>query len=183
MEEYKSIDNRSSSNKKPKDYGSQKDENNPNIENNEVGVDEEKTTQSKQRLSSKQVVDALIKFQGYTEDEQKEQENEVYDLEKNMDLSDFTHESEWTIEMTEEAHKWFRKHIKRQNDFCQRVIRRLKILSTGRWPYVLCKSLKTKKSNAQLYESKIDSGSRILWEVAISFSPRRSSAGNPIYEQ
>ena len=180
LEEYKSVDR--SNNRKTKNDSSQKDEN-QNVENNAPAVDN-KTTQSTQcRLSSKQVVDALIKFQGYTEDEQKEQENEVYDLEMNMDLSDFHHESEWTIEMTEEAHKWFRKHIKRQNDFCQRVIRRLKILSTGRWPYVLCKSLKTKKSNAQLYESKIDSGSRILWEVAISFSPRRSSAGSPIYEQ
>ncbi len=140
-------------------------------------------TKSTKRLSSKEVVEALTRFQEYSPDEQKEQESDIMDLEMNMDLSDFNHESEWTIEMTEEAHKWFRKHSKRQNDFCQRVVRRLKILSTGRWPYVLCKSLKTKKTNAQLYESKIDSGSRILWEVAVSFSPRRSSPGNPIFEQ
>lgn len=138
------------------------------------------TTDSSNLLSSSQVADAMVLCEKLPEEEQ---ETMVKDVEMNMDLSDFNLESEWTIEMTEEAHKWFRKHTKRQNDFCKRVIRRLKILSTGRWPYVLCKPLKTKKSSAKLYESKIDSGSRIIWEVAISFSPRRSSAGNSFSEQ
>ena len=151
------------------------------IEEQKERVDIDK--QPSKKLSSKEVVEALIKFDSYTEDEQKQKENEVLDLEANIDLSDFDHESEWIIDMTEEAHKWFRKHRKRQNNFCERVVGRLKILSTGRWTYVLCKRLKTKKTNAQLYESKIDSGSRILWDVATCFSPRRSSPGHTIHEQ
>jgi hypothetical protein len=131
-------------------------------------------------LSSKDVAEAMAKCVKMPQDQQ---EGFVSELESTMDLSDFSHESEWTIDITEEAHKWFRKHIKRQYYFCERIIRRLKLLSTGRWPYVLCKPLKTKKSNIKLYEAKIDTGSRIIWEVAISFSPRRSSADHTYCEQ
>ncbi len=117
---------------------------------------------SKKRLSSSEVVAEVIKLDKLPEEEQ---ESAVNELEMNMDLSDFNLESEWTIEMTEEAHKWFRKNKKRRNDYCQRVICRLKLLGTGRWPYGLCKPMQTKKSKAKLYESKIDTGNRIIWEI------------------
>jgi HD-GYP domain-containing protein (c-di-GMP phosphodiesterase class II) len=146
----------------------------------QVRSEKKSTRNTAKFLSSSQVADAMARCSKMPEEKQ---ELMVKDVEMNMDLADFNLESEWTIEMTEEAHKWFRKHRKRQNDFCERVIRRLKILGTGRWPYVLCKPLKTKNSSARLYESKIDSGSRIIWEVATSFSPRRSSPGNPFWEQ
>lgn len=72
------------------------------------------------------------------------------------------------------AHKWFRRHIKKDKALCVRIIRRLTLLSTGRWPYVLCKPLRSKQmgSNGKkinLYETKIDSASRIIWEVAVSY--------------
>ena len=104
-------------------------------------------------------------------------------IEESMNLFEWNDESEWTIDITEQAHKWFRKNRKRNFVLCERVIRRLKLLSTGRWPYVLCKRLKTKKTSINLNETKIDSGGRILWEVAISFSPRRSTADNSFCEQ
>ena len=131
-------------------------------------------------LSSKEVAEAMARCVKLPQDQQEEL---LTELETSMDLSDFSLESEWTVDITEEAHKWFRKHIKRQYNFCERVIRRLKLLSTGRWPYVLCKPLKTKTSAIKLYEAKIDTGGRIIWEVAISFSPRRSSADHTYSEQ
>lgn len=80
------------------------------------------------------------------------------------------------------------RHIKRDRPLTERIIRRLTLLSTGRWPYVLCKPLKTKKIGStgkkiSLYETKIDSGSRIIWEVATAFSPRRSSSDQNYCEQ
>ena len=64
-----------------------------------------------------------------------------YSIEKCMDLCDFDYESVWTIDITEQAHKFFQNNMKRQHYLCNRMKRRLKIISTGRWPYVLCKLL------------------------------------------
>lgn len=73
------------------------------------------------------------------------------------------------------AHKWFSKHKKRDKALCERAILRLILLSTGRWPYVLCKPLKSRPvgvsgKKISLYETKIDKGSRIIWEVAVSLN-------------
>lgn len=65
------------------------------------------TTDSSNLLSSSQVAVAMVSCEQLPEEEQ---EIVVKNVEMNMDLSDFNQESEWTIEMTEEAHKWFRKH-------------------------------------------------------------------------
>jgi len=73
--------------------------------------------------------------------------------------------------------------MKRERALCERVLRRLTMLSTGRWPYVLCKPLKSKHRQISLYETKIDAASRIIWEVAISFSPRRSNSDENFAEQ
>lgn len=91
-------------------------------------------------------------------------------------------ENEWIVEITEQAHKWFKKRAKKSHTLCTRVLRRLKLLSTGRWPYVLKKPLKTRSNLVKLYESKIDSGMRIVWEIAIAFSPRRSSQAESFCE-
>lgn len=146
-----------------------------------INMDQERPASSK-RITSQEAAEEIIRIEKMTTSEE-DMEKEVKDLESNLDLSDFNLESEWTIEITENAHKWFRKHRKKQNYFCERVLARLKILSTGRFSYCLCKSLKTKKEGLQLYESKVDSGSRILWEVGTSFSPRRSSPGHSFCEQ
>jgi hypothetical protein len=111
-------------------------------------------------------------------------EEELSNLELSLDLSNWSIASEWVVEITEQAHKWFRKRSKKQHHLCERVLRRMQLLSTGRWPYVLCKPVRTsKKASINLYESKIDAASRILWEVAVSFSPRRSSEGKFFSEQ
>lgn len=96
--------------------------------------------------------------------------------------------SEWTIDITEHAHKFFRKHVRKDRALCERVILRLILLSTGRWPYVLCKPLKSRPlgvngKKISLYETKIDKASRIIWEVATAFSPRRSGLDQNFCEQ
>ena len=66
-------------------------------------------------------------------------EEKLAELEAGIDLQQWDDASEttWTIDITENAHKWIKKHIKRDRLLCERVIRRLTMLSTGRWP---CKS-------------------------------------------
>ena len=130
-------------------------------------------------LTSEQVVEALSNC---------DSEEGLAEVETGIDLFQWDSMSEWTIDITEQAHKWFRRHIKKDRALCERIIRRLTLLSTGRWPYVLCKPLKSKQlgSNGKkisLYETKIDSASRIIWEVAIAFSPRRSGLDQNYCEQ
>lgn len=72
------------------------------------------------------------------------------------------------------AHKWFNRHKNKDRELCERIIRRLILLSTGRWPYVLCKPLKSKSlgSNGKkinLYETKIDKAGEHLAGFVSSF--------------
>jgi hypothetical protein len=131
-------------------------------------------------MSSKEVAAAMAKCAKLSEIEQTAM---ISHIEKSVDLSDWDDDSEWTVEMTEQAHKWFRKHLKKQHYLVDKVIRRLKLLSTGRWPYVLCKPVRTSRSSVKLYESKVDKACRVLWEVAVAFSPRRSKADYNCCEQ
>lgn len=155
------------------------------------GVKEEKKEEEKEadrlmlpvrsrQMTSQEVVEEIIRIE---KTPTVEQEAKINDLEANLDLSEFNMTSECVIEMTEAAKKWFQKHKKKQLHFCERVIARLKVLSTGRFSYTLCKPLKTKSQHLRLYESKIDSGSRIIWEFANAYSERRSSAGKHFCEQ
>jgi hypothetical protein len=130
-------------------------------------------------LTSEQVAAALSNC---------DSEDALANVETGVDLFQWDSHSAWTIDITEQAHKFFQKHIKKDKALCERIIRRLTLLATGRWPYVLCKSLKSKSigkygKKINLYETKIDSASRIIWEVAIAFSPRRSSLDQSYCEQ
>lgn len=156
-------------------------ESNDKINNAVSGKATKKTAAppKKKALTSDQLVAALTSC---------ETEDALADIETGIDLLKWDSLSPWIIDITEHAHKFFRRHIKKDRALCERVIRRLMMLSTGRWPYVLCKHLRSnartsfgKKIN--LYETKIDSASRIIWEVALAFSPRRSSKGNNVCEQ
>ena len=62
-------------------------------------------------------------------------EDKLTEVEAGIDLFQWGDTSEcWAIDITENAHKWFKKHIKRDRFLCERVMRRLTMLSTGRWP-------------------------------------------------
>jgi hypothetical protein len=145
------------------------DEGEEKKEDKEDRVVESLIKKPKNALTSEQVVEALASC---------DSEEVLADVEGRIDLFQWDSMSEWPIDITEHAHKFFRRHIKKDRLLCERIIRRLTMLSTGRWPYVLCKPLKSSretKKKISLYETKIDSASRIIWEVALAFSPRRSS--------
>lgn len=145
---------------------------------NDIAI--ESTELPDSRMSPEEVVAQLTRCDQVPEDEA---ETLVTRIEKSFDFSCWD-SSLWVVEITEQAHKWFRKSSKKQHLLRDRVIRRLQILSTGRWPYVLCKPVRTAGDGAiKLYETKIDKARRIIWEVAVSFSPRRSSANHYLSEQ
>ena len=127
-------------------------------------VDRSALSKPKSRvLSSEEVMEALDNC---------ESEDALVTLESGVDIFHHDGMSTWTIDITETAHKWFKRHLKKDRILCERVIRRLTLLSTGRWPYVLCKPLKAKPvgqhgRKIHLYETKIDAASRIIWEVGL----------------
>ena len=105
-------------------------------------------------------------------------EEQLACVETGVDLLRWDSMSEWNVDITENAHKWFRRHIRKDRALCERILRRLTLLSTGRWPYVLCKPLKSKQLGNQgrkisLYEV---STTRLL-VCAVSFKPRQNAHG------
>lgn len=99
-------------------------------------------------------------------------------VERQVDLKTWEGSVELPVLITEQAHKWFQRRAKKHMRLCERVMRRLRLLATGRRSYVLCKPLRTNNSSIRLYESKIDAARRIIWEDALTFSPRCSTGGS-----
>jgi hypothetical protein len=89
----------------------------------------------------------------------------------------------WDVECTEAVLNWFRKNAQtsRGHEMCALVVKRAREIAEGHWT--------TSGSNVQgvgitkvlkaggftLYETELGAQGRLLWEVGISFSPRRSS--------
>ncbi|NXH15878.1 TRNK1 protein, partial [Bucco capensis] len=63
-----------------------------------------------------------------------------------------------------------------------RTIMTIKQLGNGEWTKGLRKPLKHLKADIQLYEAKLGKGARMLWELAIDFSPRCSESAEKIME-
>ncbi|KAL7530692.1 hypothetical protein ACHAXR_004914 [Thalassiosira sp. AJA248-18] len=99
----------------------------------EDGVEESTTTsstltkKSKPVLTSDQVIEALSNC---------DSEELLASVETNIDLFQWDSMSEWTIDITEQAHKWFRRHIKKDRALCERIIRRLTV-STQHFAYIV----------------------------------------------
>jgi len=82
----------------------------------------------------------------------------------------------WEVELSDKVVRWFRRRAKRSSELCELVVQRLRILASGRWSYPTNqKLLKGVPKDIHLYEAKIDAAKRILWEVAVTFSERRSA--------
>ncbi len=107
-----------------------------------------------------------------------EQDKFLDTVERQVDLKTWEGSVELPVLITEQAHKWFQRRAKKHMRLCERVMRRLRLLATGRRSYVLCKPLRTNNSSIRLYESKIDAARRIIWEDALTFSPRCSKGGS-----
>ncbi|XP_023368914.1 TPR and ankyrin repeat-containing protein 1 [Otolemur garnettii] len=86
-----------------------------------------------------------------------------------QDFDSMTWEIECTSEMLKKlSSKVMTKVIKKK------IILAIQQLGNGEWTQGLQKRLKHLKGNIQLFEAKLDKGARMLWELAIDFSPRCS---------
>jgi len=91
-------------------------------------------------------------------------------------------DSLWDVEMGEPVLKWFKKHRDRRPKLVAAIVRRLAQLAAGEWNFRNRKRLEGVSGDLQLFEARLSKGARLLWELAIAFSERRSKAGT-IYAQ
>ncbi|XP_062597185.1 TPR and ankyrin repeat-containing protein 1-like [Saccostrea cucullata] len=80
---------------------------------------------------------------------------------------------EWEVECTADVWRTLRDK-KVLPELKQRIIRKIQLLAKGEWRTHLCKELKNVPSTLKLFEVKLSKSSRIIWELAIAFSPRLS---------
>ncbi|KAM4028227.1 TPR and ankyrin repeat-containing protein 1 [Anomaloglossus baeobatrachus] len=100
-------------------------------------------------------------------------EDDVEPLEEDIDPSniDFNNMT-WEVECSPEALKKLESKTV-PHYMKNKIIVSIQKLGNGEWTRSLQKQLKL-KSNIKLYEVKLDKGARMLWELAIDFSPRCS---------
>ncbi|XP_053324251.1 TPR and ankyrin repeat-containing protein 1 [Spea bombifrons] len=104
-------------------------------------------------------------------------------LETDLDLSkiDFNNMT-WEIECAPEALKKLGSKVIPQY-MKSKIIHSILKLGNGEWTRSLCKRLKCTKCDIMLYEVKLDKGARLLWELAIDFSPRCSKEPEEIMSE
>ncbi|EPY78384.1 TPR and ankyrin repeat-containing protein 1 [Camelus ferus] len=86
-----------------------------------------------------------------------------------LDFENMTWEIECTSEMLKKlSSKIMTKVMKKK------IILAIQNLGNGEWTRGLRKRLRNLKGSIQLFEAKLDKGARMLWELAIDFSPRCS---------
>ncbi|NXF04537.1 TRNK1 protein, partial [Smithornis capensis] len=103
---------------------------------------------------------------------------------KSLDIEAYVQEFDnmtWEIECTPEMLKTLSsKDV--PHYLKTKTIMTIKQLGNGEWSRSLHKPLKHLKANIQLYEAKLGKGARMLWELAIDFSPRCSESPEKIME-
>nr|XP_025740428.1 TPR and ankyrin repeat-containing protein 1 isoform X3 [Callorhinus ursinus] len=87
-------------------------------------------------------------------------------------LQDFENMT-WEIECTSEMLKKLSSKVMTKV-MKKKIILAIQQLGNGEWTQGLQKRLKHLQGSIQLFEAKLDKGSRMLWELAIDFSPRCS---------
>ncbi|XP_072045621.1 TPR and ankyrin repeat-containing protein 1-like isoform X2 [Amphiura filiformis] len=105
------------------------------------------------------------------EELEEEEEEAIADVEDPSIFDNLT----WEVECTAKAWKILKdRHV--QHKLKQGIIRKIQLLGNGDWRTRLCKQLDglPRERDMKLYEAKLTRGGRILWELAIAFSPRCS---------
>ena len=88
----------------------------------------------------------------------------------------------WEVEVTNNVLKFFKNEKDHPYSLRLRAARTVYELAEGKRGRELSKELSSSTSN--LFEAKLSKGGRIIWQVAVQFSPRRTEAHrNPIYAQ
>ncbi|KFQ26340.1 TPR and ankyrin repeat-containing protein 1, partial [Mesitornis unicolor] len=113
-----------------------------------------------------------------------EKEEPEEEKEKMLDVEAYVQEFDnmtWEIECTPEMLKLLSSKSVPQY-LKTKTIMTIKQLGNGEWTRGLQKPLKHLKADIQLYEAKLGKGARMLWELAIDFSPRCSESAEKIME-
>ncbi|XP_052214816.1 TPR and ankyrin repeat-containing protein 1-like isoform X2 [Dreissena polymorpha] len=80
---------------------------------------------------------------------------------------------EWEVECTTEVWKTLRdKRV--LPELKRRIVHKIQLLASGNWQPHLCKKLVHVRPTLNLFEAKFSKGRRIIWELAVAFSPRLS---------
>ncbi|NXP27953.1 TRNK1 protein, partial [Scytalopus superciliaris] len=111
------------------------------------------------------------------EKEEPEEENSLTIAAHEQEFDNMTWEVECTPEMLKTLSNKAVPH-----DLKTKTIRTIKQLGNGEWSRSLQKPLKHLKADIQLYEAKLNKGARMLWELAIDFSPRCSESPEKIMD-
>ncbi|KAM9187432.1 TPR and ankyrin repeat-containing protein 1 [Dugong dugon] len=111
-----------------------------------------------------------------TEDSKDQEDWSMQDIETCLqDFDNMTWEIECTSEMLKKlSSKAMTKVMKKK------IILAIQQLGNGEWTQGLQKRLKHLKGKIRLFEAKLDKGARMLWELAIDFSPRCSESPEKI---
>ncbi|XP_074006564.1 TPR and ankyrin repeat-containing protein 1 isoform X1 [Numenius arquata] len=111
-------------------------------------------------------------------EEAEEEKGKILDIEAYVqEFDNMTWEIECTPEMLKTlGSKAVPRYLK------TKTIKTIKQLGNGEWTRGLQKPLKHLKADIQLYEAKLGKGARMLWELAIDFSPRCSESAEKIME-
>ncbi|XP_021340034.1 uncharacterized protein LOC110441249 isoform X2 [Mizuhopecten yessoensis] len=116
-----------------------------------------------------QQVEAMIS--GELEAEEDE-EKETYEV----DVQAFDN-LEWEVECTSDVWRTLRdNHV--LPELKRRIVCKVQHLASGEWRKSLCKPVTASKmpEALRIFEAKLSKGGRILWELAIAFSPRLSES-------
>ncbi|XP_072709795.1 TPR and ankyrin repeat-containing protein 1 [Ciconia boyciana] len=112
------------------------------------------------------------------EEEPEEEKGKILDIEAYVQEFD---NMTWEIECTPEMLKMLGSKAV-PHYLKTKTIMTIKQLGNGEWTRGLQKPLKHLKADIQLYEAKLGKGARMLWELAIDFSPRCSESAEKIME-
>ncbi|XP_033917853.1 TPR and ankyrin repeat-containing protein 1 [Melopsittacus undulatus] len=111
-------------------------------------------------------------------EEPEEEKGKIVDIEAYVqEFDNMTWEIECTPEMLKTLGSKAVPHYLKT-----KTIMTIKQLGNGEWTRGLQKPLKHLKADIQLYEAKLGKGARMLWELAIDFSPRCSESAEKIME-
>ncbi|NWW88824.1 TRNK1 protein, partial [Rhynochetos jubatus] len=111
-------------------------------------------------------------------EEPEEEKGKIVDIETYVqEFDNMTWEIECTPEMLKTLSSKAVPHYLKT-----KTIMTIKQLGNGEWTRSLQKPLKHLKADIQLYETKLGKGARMLWELAIDFSPRCSESAEKIME-
>ncbi|CAC5365910.1 unnamed protein product [Mytilus coruscus] len=114
-------------------------------------------------------------------------EEEIFDDEEDSEEEQFKFDPqvfenlEWEVVCTAEVWKAMsNKHV--LPEIKQRIVCKIQHLAAGEWTPNLCKKLHHVPDTLRLFEAKITKASRIIWELAVAFSPRLSDSAERIIE-